>query len=63
MTTIIDLLEHLKPEQKNELEQVEDEIYELQGKLQTYEDTLKLAGLYQKRNRILKGKSEETEND
>jgi len=63
MTTIIDLLEHLKPEQKNELEQVEDEIYELQGKLQTYEDTLKLAGLYQKRNRILKGESEETEND
>lgn len=56
MASIIDLLEHLSPKERKELEEIEDRIFELQGNLRTQEDTIKLSELYKQRYKILKWK-------
>lgn len=59
MATLIDMLRHLSPEEKKELEKVDNKIHKLQGKLRTYEDTLKLAELYEERKRIIRQEKKE----
>jgi len=53
--SMIDLLSHLSQEDRVRVEEIDEEIYKLQGKLFTVEDEIELNKLYIKRDKIVKG--------
>jgi hypothetical protein len=52
---LTNLLHHLAPEPQQKVEELDEQIYALQGKCETQEDTEKLAELYAERLKLLKG--------
>jgi len=55
MIRLSGLLNHLSDDDRQKIDRLDDEIYELQGKCASYEDTLKLSDLYRRREKIIKG--------
>lgn len=51
---LIDLLSHLSEQEKKQVEQLDNEIYELQGNCTSGEDVELLNHLYAKRSKIIK---------